>query len=142
METINSSDNNIEPAIPIAPAPAKDGAINARDAMRSVVDWRRKSAAGATEQSQGTEQRQEAAPEPATESTAHGSRRVAQEGAAPHHEADDTAAETPPRETGTPDRSPGHGADPAEMPPIEPPRSWSKEDKELFNGLPRETQER
>lgn len=26
--------------------------------------------------------------------------------------------------------------------PIEPPRSWSKEDKELFKGLPRETQER
>jgi hypothetical protein len=35
-------------------------------------------------------------------------------------------------------------ADPAtqELPPIEPPRSWSKEDKELFARLPRETQER
>lgn len=33
-------------------------------------------------------------------------------------------------------------ADPAEQPPIEPPRSWTKEDKELFTGLPRETQER
>ena len=29
-----------------------------------------------------------------------------------------------------------------ELPPIDPPRSWSKEDKELFNSLPRETQER
>lgn len=33
-------------------------------------------------------------------------------------------------------------ADPAELPSVEPPRSWSKEDKELFNSLPRETQER
>jgi hypothetical protein len=29
-----------------------------------------------------------------------------------------------------------------ELPPVAPPRSWSKEDKELFNSLPRETQER
>ena len=28
------------------------------------------------------------------------------------------------------------------LPPIEPPRSWTKEDKELFTSLPRETQER
>jgi hypothetical protein len=35
-------------------------------------------------------------------------------------------------------------ADPAtaELPPIEPPRSWTKEDKELFTSLPRATQER
>jgi hypothetical protein len=29
-----------------------------------------------------------------------------------------------------------------ELPPVDAPRSWSKEDKELFNSLPRETQER
>jgi hypothetical protein len=29
-----------------------------------------------------------------------------------------------------------------ELPPIDPPRSWSKEDKEIFASLPRETQER
>jgi hypothetical protein len=34
------------------------------------------------------------------------------------------------------------GADPANLPPIEPPRSWTKQDKELFTSLPRETQER
>ena len=28
------------------------------------------------------------------------------------------------------------------MPPIEPPRSWTKEDKEVFSTLPRETQEK
>jgi hypothetical protein len=33
-------------------------------------------------------------------------------------------------------------SEPAEPPAIEPPRSWSKEDKELFAGLPRETQMR
>lgn len=32
--------------------------------------------------------------------------------------------------------------DPAEPPPIEPPRSWTKEDKEVFATLPRETQEK
>jgi hypothetical protein len=30
----------------------------------------------------------------------------------------------------------------AELPPIEPPRSWTKEDKELFTSLPRARQER
>jgi hypothetical protein len=30
----------------------------------------------------------------------------------------------------------------AALPPIEPPRSWTKEDKELFTSLPRDTQER
>jgi hypothetical protein len=36
------------------------------------------------------------------------------------------------------------GTDPgaAELSPIEPPRSWTKEDKELFTNLPRATQER
>src|SRR5205807_8024258 len=35
------------------------------------------------------------------------------------------------------------GADRQQEPaPIEPPRSWTKEDKELFTGLPRATQER
>jgi hypothetical protein len=49
---------------------------------------------------------------------------------------DETAAGTPP---------PGQteGADRQQEPaPIEPPRSWTKEDKELFASLPRVTQER
>ncbi len=32
-------------------------------------------------------------------------------------------------------------AEPAEVPPIEPPRSWTKAEKERFQSLPRETQE-
>jgi hypothetical protein len=37
---------------------------------------------------------------------------------------------------------PGAQEDNQARPPIEPPRSWTKEDKELFTSLPRETQER
>jgi len=33
-------------------------------------------------------------------------------------------------------------AEPAELPPIEPPRSWTKEDKEEFASYPREAQEK
>jgi hypothetical protein len=50
------------------------------------------------------------------------------------------------------DAAPGESQDPgektegadreAELPPIEPPRSWTKEDKDLFANLPRATQER
>jgi len=59
--------------------------------------------------------------------------------AAPQESTPDTGSDA------GPDEVPGEtvGDDPAgELPPIDPPRSWSKEDKELFNTLPRETQER
>jgi hypothetical protein len=58
------------------------------------------------------------------------------------------AAEPPaaPDDTALPDEAPGDTTEEAvpavDLPPIEPPRSWSKEDKELFAALPRETQER
>ena len=68
---------------------------------------------------------------------------------------DDAAreAEASPDEDGldaAPDEGPGDDEeteepdDPADddQPSIDPPRSWSKEDKELWKGLPRETQER
>ncbi len=63
-------------------------------------------------------------------------------------EAPATPSEPPQAEADAapPEEAPGEeteATDPAEeLPPIEPPRSWSKEDKELFNALPRETQER
>ncbi len=50
-------------------------------------------------------------------------------------QADDASPEEVPSETQVED-----GAD--TQPPVDPPRSWSKEDKELWTGLPRETQER
>src|SRR5262245_11223331 len=61
----------------------------------------------------------EAQPAPVQESTA---------------QAEDAGQETVPSET--------QETDPVELPPIDAPRSWTKEDKELFAGLPRETQER
>ncbi len=111
-----------QPSIPVAPAPAEP-AIDAREAARSLTTWRHKQRQeqAAPEKPAG-EQRQEAQ-QPTTESTA---------GDEPTGE---SAAETPPAQTEGVDRQ-------AEPAPIEPPRSWTKEDKELFNTLPRETQER
>jgi len=50
------------------------------------------------------------------------------------------ATQDPGEKTETAD--PAHSRESAEAPPIEPPRSWTKEDKELFASLPRATQER
>lgn len=88
-----------------------DGPLTARDAARSIIDWRRKGA--------GQEQAESAEPAtPAPEST--------EVDAAPLQEAHgETEVE----------------ADPAEQPPIEPPKSWTKEARERFASLPRETQE-
>jgi hypothetical protein len=64
----------------------------------------------------------------------------------PRPEAGQGAGDATSRETET--RGETENADPEAqendqaLPPIEPPRSWTKEDKELFTSLPRETQER
>jgi hypothetical protein len=50
------------------------------------------------------------------------------------------ALQDPGEKTETAD--PGHSRESGEAPSIEPPRSWTKEDKELFASLPRATQER
>ena len=92
-----------------------DGALSALAAARSLVDSRRK------DKTEG-----EAPPD--------GEQPPAQESAS--QEAGDTAQETGPGETQAED------AAQETEPPIDPPRSWTKEDKELFKGLPRETQER
>jgi len=63
---------------------------------------------------------------------------AAPEQAAKEEPVKDAAQETGPGEEATKEASPAEET----LPPIEPPRSWSKEDKELFTGLPRETQER
>src|SRR5262245_30730075 len=75
------------------------------------------------------------------------------EGAAPDEPAQESAsAATAASADAAPDNDQVRGetenADPGAqetdqaLPPIEPPRSWTKEDKELFTSLPRETQER
>ncbi len=96
-----------------------EGALSPRDAANALLDARRKDNAG----QRGDDEQQGEARTDAT----------AQESAS--QEAD-TAQETGPGETQEADAQ-------AETPdPIAPPRSWTKEDKELFKGLPRETQER
>src|SRR5262249_13461440 len=66
--------------------------------------------------------------------------------AAPESGKESTAGTDPADDAAHADRQdPGErteGADPADLPSIEPPRSWTKEDKELFASLPRATQER
>jgi hypothetical protein len=55
---------------------------------------------------------------------------------------DATSQETPQTRGETENADPGAQENNQALPPIEPPRSWTKEDKELFTSLPRETQER
>lgn len=56
-----------------------------------------------------------------------------------------TAEPESPKESADPETDPGEqpeAAEPAEeLPPIEPPRSWTKEAKDRWDSLPRETQE-
>src|SRR5437588_150606 len=128
MTVENTGDMPAAEPIAIAPAPASDGPINARDAMRSLVDWRHKSAAAArdsaTQNDNGPDVGAGLKPAPTsepTESTA---------------QADDAA----PAE-GQPSGETESQPEPATEPPIEPPRSWTKDEKERFKTLPRETQE-
>ena len=132
-----------------SPAPITDtavhiaggaGPISVRDAARSVIDWRRKSAAGeATQATQSPNDQSNSGEDARAQGTQSGTQSVATSEPAkqsdPAQAGDDVGGESPPGETQSLD-----AAD--QQPPIEPPRSWSKEDKELFKALPRETQER
>ncbi len=92
--------------------PGSEGPMNARDAARSVLDWRRKRDAepAVVDETKPATDSAQAETAPATEQSSG------------ETEATDSATE--------------------ELPPIEPPRSWTKDDKELFTSLPRATQER
>ena len=122
--------------IAIAPAPAGDRAMDAREAARSLAAWRRdrdQQPDTSNDQPQLRARAEDAAPhEPAQESspaTQAGSDAGEREAPPGETESADPAAEARP-EAGT------------DLPPIEAPRSWTKEDKELFTSLPRATQER
>jgi hypothetical protein len=135
-ETVNAgAETPAQETIPVAPAPAKEGPINARDAMRSVVDWRRKSAAATERENVGAGLKPAPTHERDADVSADDATSKATESTAQAEDTVETRPESPPRETESADQEP-------EAPPIEPPRSWSKEDKELFRGLPRATQER
>jgi hypothetical protein len=130
-----------------------DGPLTPRAAANSVIDWRRKNKASvrtnATEQRQAPEQRRESyaeagtgATELASESTFAGSANSNAASAAPEWSAEPSAKkDAAPRaeEPGVPGET--ERADPEELPTIEPPRSWTKDEKERFQSLPRETQE-
>lgn len=96
------------------------GPLSISEAARSVIDWRRKGSGDSQDNAGADASAVKATSDPANESAVE----AGSGGESPpaETEAQDTAAET--------------------LPPIEPPRSWSKEDKELFKALPRETQER
>jgi hypothetical protein len=136
-----------------------DGKLSVAQAARALASARHKS----RDQEQALEPRQALAPVLATT----GSAEVRAVAAEPGQEfspaavaASEQAGERDPRlspayaGTSRDDVFPGEadGADPAapdprleagaELPPIEPPRSWTKADKDLFTSLPRETQER
>jgi hypothetical protein len=99
----------------------RDGPLSAREAALSLVDTRNKDAA---KQRRDDEQHPGEARSDATAEQQSALREA------------DATRETGPGGTQANDQ----GAD--EAPSIDPPRSWTKEDKELFRNLPRETQER
>ena len=100
------------------------GPLSIADAARSVIDWRRKEAAA--DKPAQNETKPDASAEVATSG----------QESEPVKAGDDNGGESPPVETESQD------AAVETQPPVDPPRSWSKEDKELFKALPRETQER
>jgi hypothetical protein len=110
---VNVSDEAISGETPVVRTVSGEGAIDFRTAARALIDARNKdNAAG------------EAAPEEAAPPVGQ------QESAG---EADGAPREEAPAEP--------QGDDPAELPPIDPPKGWTKDEKERFKSLPRETQE-
>ena len=111
-------DNSAPEAPPtVAPAPSGSDPVSVREAAKTLGKWRHERP---KEEKPAPERAEVAAP-------------AVEESTAQAEDAGVVEAQ-PPSET--------QETDPAEQPPIEPPRSWTKEDKELFAGLPRETQER
>lgn len=103
------------PTVPLAP-PKSEGPLTIRQAAREYAQRREEGAKQTTEQPR-----------------VNGKFAAAQTQSDPGT-GEDAGPETVPSEN--------VDADPADAPSIEPPRSWSKEDKELFNSLPPETQQR
>jgi hypothetical protein len=110
-----------------------EGKFSLTDAARALAQARKPKE---QQQAEG-EQRQEATQQ-ATEESPSALRALADLSAAARSAEADAASQETEIRGGT------EGADrEAEaLPPIEPPRSWTKEDKELFASLPRATQER
>jgi hypothetical protein len=111
------SDAGQTPVAPPPAAPVNEGPINPRDAA-SALSKRR------------WEKAKEIQPAAAPAETPE---------AAPQHELADEANAAPLQEA--PGETPSETDTQPEADPVEPPRSWTKEEKERFKSLPRETQE-
>jgi hypothetical protein len=111
---------------PISVIAVKDEAhLSVSEAARSLAQARKPK----EQQQQAAEQRTDGAAQTA-----------GQESTAPAGDA--TSQDSPEIRGETENADPGAQENDQALPPIEPPRSWTKEDKALFTGLPRETQER
>jgi len=141
---MDTSNNNAAPAggaptdIVQIPAPAGE-AISTRDAARSLASFRLKQREGEHESRQAQDPGRpaadaEAAPRADESAEAAARPDLSAEAAAPADAAPSTESEA----TGETTES---AEPPAEQAPIEPPRSWTKEARERFTSLPRETQE-
>ncbi len=116
------------------PAPAGE-AISTRDAARALASFRLKARDTDQPQDRGRPATDAEAAPPADQS--------APAAASPDLSAP-AAAQTdaaPPAQPETPGATTESAEPPAEPAPIEPPRSWTKEARERFASLPRETQE-
>ena len=114
------------------PPPAGE-AISTRDAARSLASFRLKQRAGESAPGDGhpADPSADAAAMPDPSAQAQAQADAAPAGSDPGATGETTASSEPPAEP----------ALPAEQAPIEPPRSWTKEARERFASLPRETQE-
>jgi hypothetical protein len=135
MNTTESAASGAETPAFIPVASAGEGPISVRDAGRALANFRHE-----------LRRKEEADPDP--QASLQGSAPRAEETSAAPQEPDTESADAdaaPPEEL-APEEARGEAetADPeaAALPPIEPPRSWTKDDKELFSSLPRATQER
>jgi hypothetical protein len=125
------------------PPPAGE-AISTRDAARSLASFRLKQRASESASPQAeaaavppADQSADAAVTPDPSAQARAEADAALPDADPGATGETTASVEPPAEPA----SPAGLALPAGQAPIEPPRSWTKEARERFASLPRETQE-
>jgi hypothetical protein len=124
------------------PPPAGE-AISTRDAARSLASFRLKQRAGESASPQD-DRRPAAAAAAAPPADQSADAAATPDSSAPAQAEADAAPPTETEATGETTASaepPAAQASPAELAPIEPPRSWTKEARERFASLPRETQE-
>jgi hypothetical protein len=120
------------------PPPAGE-AISTRDAARSLASFRLKQRVGERDSANAPEQSR-----PAADAAAVPPADQSADAAATPEASAQAAAETDaasPIQSGTPGETTESAEPPAAQAPIEPPRSWTKEARERFASLPRETQE-